>query len=498
MKVAIIKDERLDYSREAPFHPSEKYPEYPFNDTSKDNTCYAQVRNLLYNLGMDRDHYGMASWNPLGEIIRPGDTVFIKPNFVSHRNRVGGTEAIITQGSIIRPMVDYTYIALKGKGSISIGDAPYIDTDFGQIARITGIDKIAEHYSRNGTMKVQIMDLRKEQGDIELGRIKKVQLQGDPLGYSTVDLKQDSAHSGDGCDPEKYRVVLYDKHEMAKHHTKTKNEYCIANSILKADVVISMPKMKTHGKTGMSCALKNLVGINGIKDWLPHHKAGSAEQGGDEYMRKDLRKDMFIRIRDDIPSRNSLVYALPLRTACAMLFVSKKIVPFNDAYEGGSWHGNETLPKTIADLNRILLYADKSGIMRDEQQRKLFILVDGIVAGEKEGPMSNSSKKCGVLLAGFNPVEVDTVCNLVMGFDPHKILTIKHAMNLQKYPIYADDPKRIEIVSDLCKTLEGVYDAYNCALIPPKGWAGHIEYEKVSSAEHMSIESSQIVPVLHH
>lgn len=35
----------------------------------------------------------------------------------------------------------------------------------------------------------------------------------------------------------------------------------------------------------MTCALKNLVGINANKNWLPHHTEGAPEQGGDQFPR---------------------------------------------------------------------------------------------------------------------------------------------------------------------------------------------------------------------
>ncbi len=44
MTVAIAKDEALDYCREAPFHPAEKYPEYPFEDICPGNRVYGAVR----------------------------------------------------------------------------------------------------------------------------------------------------------------------------------------------------------------------------------------------------------------------------------------------------------------------------------------------------------------------------------------------------------------------------------------------------------------------
>jgi len=475
MSVAIIKNDGLDYCRDAPFHPQERYPEYPFTDVSDRNACYAEVRNLLYRLGLDRDNYGKASWNPLGEIIKPGDHVFVKPNLVTHKNKVGGTDAVITQGSVIRAALDYVYIALQGKGSIAIGDAPFIDTDFEAVLQITGIDRIADYYSTQGA-KVGIVDLRKEIGQLQLGRIVKREINGDPLGYTAVDLKSDSAHAGMAADCGKYRVAFYDRSKILPHHTADKHEYLIANSILDADVVVSIPKLKTHAKTGISCALKNLVGINGLKDWLPHHRAGPAEKGGDEYRYSDLRKDVFTRLKDDIPASKSLVRIIPMRATGAMIFVSKKIVPFKDDFDAGSWFGNDTLPRTIADLNKVLYYADHKGVMRDTRQRKTFILVDGIVAGEKEGPMSNDARKCGVLLAGCNPVEIDLVSSALMGFDYRKMLTFKYAMGKDRYSIFDGEPDDLKIEGDSCRSLRDVFLKYNCGIIPANGWLHHIEY----------------------
>lgn len=478
MKVAIIKDDQLHYCVETPYHPPERYPEYPYTEISRENTCYPAVRDILHKLGMDSEHFGKSSWNPLGEVVKPGDNVFIKPNFVSHKNSGGSTDSIITHGSVIRAVTDYVLIALKGKGSIIIGDAPYIDTDYDKILKISGISKVAAFYGRQGGVKVQVVDLRKEVGKLRLGRIEKSQTEGDTLGYSVIDLKSDSEHSEIAKDAQKFRAVYYDRHEMQKHHTVDKNEYMISNTVLNADVVINVPKLKTHAKTGISCALKSMVGINGIKDWLPHHRAGAYESGGDEYFHKDLRKDLYAKLKDEAPTRKNALAVLPIRAVTTAIYATKYIFPFNDDITGGSWYGNDTLPRSICDLNKILLYADKHGVMRHVPQRKTFILVDGIVAGEGEGPMANSDKKCGVLIAGYNPVEVDIVSTIIMGFDPRKISTIKYALETKKYSLYKGDLAEIKIVSDRCSALDEVYNTFNCSFTPPKTWAGHIEYER--------------------
>jgi len=39
--------------------------------------------------------------------------------------------------------------------------------------------------------------------------------------------------------------------------------------------------------------------------------------------------------------------------------------------------------------------------MRERPQRRVFAVVDGIIGGEGDGPMNNSARKCGVLIAGI-------------------------------------------------------------------------------------------------
>ena len=76
------------------------------------------------------------------------------------------------------------------------------------------------------------------------------------------------------------RITNYDPDILRKHHNKQKHEYYISNYVLQADVIINMPKPKTHRKAGVTIALKNLVGINARKEYLPHHTNGSVEEGG--------------------------------------------------------------------------------------------------------------------------------------------------------------------------------------------------------------------------
>ena len=55
----------------------------------------------------------------------------------------------------------------------------------------------------------------------------------------------------------------------------------------------------------------------------------------------------------------------------------------------GAWYGNDTAWRMTLDLNNIIHYSDKNGIIKKDQQiRKNLVLVDGIIGGEGEGPLS--------------------------------------------------------------------------------------------------------------
>src|SRR6202022_4659538 len=141
MCVGIVKAETASYPLQAPFHPSERFPEYSFRESSLEpNEVYAAVRELLKTLRLDVDHYGLKEWNPLGEIISPGDKVVIKPNFVMDRHYTGGDyDSVVTHGSVIRAIIDFVTIALQRVGHIIIADAPMLDNDFQKIVHRTGV-----------------------------------------------------------------------------------------------------------------------------------------------------------------------------------------------------------------------------------------------------------------------------------------------------------------------------------------------------------------------
>lgn len=80
-------------------------------------------------------------------MVKPGDTVFIKPNWVASRWRQScphkdNLYCVITHPAVIEAVADFTEEVLKGNGEIIIGDNPSIDADFQEIMDFTEIKKL--------------------------------------------------------------------------------------------------------------------------------------------------------------------------------------------------------------------------------------------------------------------------------------------------------------------------------------------------------------------
>ena len=472
--VAVMKEKKgITYPVNPPFHPPQQYPEYPFGNIEVDtsNHVYPLVRKLFVNLGADKENFGKENWNPLGELIKPRDKVLIKPNFVLHFNSSGeDILSVITHGSVLRAIIDYVYIALQCKGEVIIADAPQMNADFNKITEINGTKGVVKFYKRLETedFKIKLLDLRQERTIYKYGLVwNRIKLKGDPEGYKIVDLKEDSEMKG--IDSNRLYGADYNRKEIISAHSNGSNKYFISKTVLNADVVISVPKMKVHRKAGVTLNLKNMVGINGNKNYLAHYRIGPPEKGGDEFSRPYWVYGLDRRLKDLLLSANWRVGKYPFALWSFVKGMLLKFTKRDDVFICGDWYGNDTVWRMALDINKILLYADKEGMMKEDPQRRYFSVIDGIIAGEKEGPLGPSPKHCGLLIAGCDPVITDFVATKAMGFDYHKIPLIKNALKIKKYPLSkynADDTviKSNVPESELMFRFE-----------PSAGWKGHIE-----------------------
>jgi uncharacterized protein (DUF362 family) len=486
--VGVFQDrEVIRYPDKAPFSPAILYPEYPFPTNTRalnlaDGQVYHLVRRLFVLMKLDYEHCETPVWNPLGHLIQSGDTVLIKPNLVRDYHGAGGDVfSVITHGSIIRAVMDYVWIALGGQGTIVVGDAPVQGANFEAIIQRNGLDKIMEFYNAQG-IKVVLQDFRQSFTELTHDRMvaSRRQLAGDGSGYAVIGFDQRSWLAPLKSSHKRFRVTQYDALEMRKHHNELTHEYLVSKSVLQADVVINLPKMKTHRKVGITAAMKNLVGINGSKDWLPHHRFGSVVEGGDEFLNRNPIKSLRSKFLDfENHTQNISLRRLSHYAVRVLGRIAKPLQ--QDLFLEGSWYGNDTAWRMVLDLNRVLLFASKAGVLLDKPQRRVFHLIDGIIAGEGEGPLEPTARPVGILVAGYNSIAVDAVVARLMGFDYRKIPMILNAFSDPEFILAGFEPEDIRVISNLSQ-----WNALNLTAMgtnslnfePASGWKGFIELSR--------------------
>ena len=63
------------------------------------------------------------------------------------------------------------------------------------------------------------------------------------------------------------------------------------------------------------------------------------------------------------------------------------------------------------------------------RKRKYFSVIDGVVAGEGQGPFCPTSKNANTLIVGENLLAVDVAAARYMGFDPQRIKYLGYFIN---------------------------------------------------------------------
>ncbi|MBN1224878.1 MAG: DUF362 domain-containing protein [Candidatus Aminicenantes bacterium] len=439
--ISLITDESLAYpSPEDSYSPDESFPEYPFSHVSKQkNPVYRAVRECLSQAGFDAPRFGTPAWNPLGEFIKPGNRVFVLCNFVLHRypgETADNFAAKCTHGAVLRPLLDYLIIATGRTGSVRFGNAPMQNCRWTSVLSETGADKIVSFYRDMG-VSVEANDLRLFVSDKNrFGGVKSVERRPESGGVA-VDLKADSLMFDLDADPSvRYRIMNYSPKRLDDLHSQGRHVYVISRRILEADVVLSLSKLKTHEKVGLTCALKSCVGTVGHKDSLPHHRFGSPKIGGDEYPPEKsgiLQYVSALHERVQKISPDSLHGNLMRIMDRVVRKVAEKLGP---GINEGGWWGNDTAWRMVLDLARIVNYATQDGRLSPVPVRRFLSFVDGIVAGEGEGPLFPNAFRRGLLLFSDNPVLSDYASSLLMGFDPDRIPMVKEAFRLKKFSLY--------------------------------------------------------------
>ena len=223
--------------------------------------------------------------------IRPGDVVVLKPNWIaeSHLYKKEEWEQVVTHPLLIESVLKLVLKSLKGKGRVIITDGPMTSSSWEKLMEIMNPSQWII-MGKNADIDVSVLDLRDDEwtkkGDMI---VKRRKLAGDPLGSTICNLGAYSEFVGKNPGKLGFFGADYDQKETNQAHLGGNHYYKVSRTVLEADVFINLPKLKTHKKAGITCSLKNLVGINTYKNWLPHHTGGSPSEGGDQFPEKSLK-----------------------------------------------------------------------------------------------------------------------------------------------------------------------------------------------------------------
>lgn len=488
--VALSRDVTAVYPTRPPFDPSERFPEFdvpPFATApvaSEPNAVYPLLRECFRNLGFDREHFGTHEWNPLATLVPRGGRVVLKPNFVMHEHdKTRGTQCLTTHAALLRALLDYVILAGGPECRIVVADAPLQQADFDAIVRDAGLDVVAQSIRERSGVDLSILDLRRLRAVTDDRRVinSTLELPGDPLGYAAVSVGADSRLEEISADGTRFAVTDYDRAEMGHHHRPGHHEYLLSRTALACDAFINVPKLKTHQKVGVTLALKNLVGINGSKDWLPHYRPGPPEEGGDEFPEPNAISSAHSRFRARLQgtSPRAMRAAQFLWHAYKRVFESRGLgLSSTDRAAGGrilggAWYGNDTAWRMVLDLNQAIVHATAEGRFDVATTRRYLAVVDGIVGGEGDGPLSPEPKHAGILAVSDDPVALDRVLAHVMGFDPDRIPMLREAARASSRQITAMLPG---VESDVRMSQGGGnWKAIHLGFRAAPGWRGRIE-----------------------
>jgi uncharacterized protein (DUF362 family) len=477
--LSIVSDEQLQYPDGAEsYSPDTRYPEYRFDlIASTPNRVYDAVRRCFAQAGFDRENFGTANWNPLRDFVQPGQRVFVLCNFVYHRRANETAEAFrskCTHGSVVRAVVDYLLLAVGERGQVRFGNAAVQSCSWPTVLEQTGTARVQEFYARVGA-NAAASDLRMYIAERDaIGNIAEVVERDAEALTVNVDLGSSSLLDEPSRHGARYRVQDYDPQRTEAFHAPGKHVYVVHRDVLDADVIFSIPKIKTHEKVGVTCAVKGCVGAVGHKDCLAHHRFGPATKGGDEYPR-----DPFGLFRAASRFHDRVYRASAARPSSAKLRVAdtflRKVLKRINPSVAGAWWGNDTAWRMAVDLARIIEHCDRDGVLHDAKVRTHVALVDGVVGGEGRGPLRPEPVDSRTLFFSDDAVLADYAAAVLMGFDPLAVPHLRHAVLDASSPIHRSGLREAaRIITATEEGGVGLLQRYARRYAPPPGWKGHL------------------------
>jgi len=412
--------------------------------------------------------------------------ILIKPNWVMHEvDPAFPISALVTDARVIVETVCAAFELFPSVEQVTVGDCLEQRADWPLLCQQSGLEPFIKPLESRYDGRLAFRDLRsivfRSVGDALVEDTAAPH--GDPAGYREVQLRAESHLEAIADQSHRFSIHDHDTSLTRGGHRAGDHRYLVCQSVLDADLVINLPKWKAHSKSGLTGALKNLVGINGDKSYLPHFRRGSPSWGGDEYS-DEGRWLYWVQNNLHQLVRGTVAYDL-LRPGWKVVKQVNNAVrrrsttrsmPADFYVVGGSWHGNQTVWRMIYDLNLVLQRADRQGVLQPSIQRQTVTIVDGLVAGEGDGPLKARPRVTDMLLAGRDPYAIDTALAWMMGFDPDAIPMLSHRREFIGTGWGAFD------LPELRLSIDGVDQRLldcpiNFRFAPAPGWLGHIERE---------------------
>jgi uncharacterized protein (DUF362 family) len=399
----------------------------------------AALRGLSAALGW---HQG--SERTFQRLVSSADSVLVKPNWVRHANRgPWGIAPLITSPELVKAVCEV--VLENSPRSLILGDAPVQGCDIESLWRACDFPAWAAGLRARGHPLRGPEDFRRTISRDTGGVMMQTTNVRHDGGYRFINLGRDSLLEPVTSARSDFRVTQYNPDLMTARHHRGHHEYLVAREVLDSSLVFNLPKLKTHKKAGITAALKNLVGINGNKEFLPHHRVGSPKDGGDCYPRANVFKRIQERLYDQQNRASSLLEArlfrLPIRVAGLLSRYHRERIGIE-----GAWDGNDTVWRMCLDLNRALLYADSEGALHDAPQRREVHIVDAVVCGIGDGPLAPEPFPLGLVLASAEAPAIDQVGALLLGYLPERIALVRESFGTFRFPICTGSASQVRFL----------------------------------------------------
>jgi hypothetical protein len=391
--------------------------------------------------------------------------------------------ALVTDARVIVETVRAVFELFPSVEQVTVGDCLEQRADWPRLCDQSGLTPFIDALQSEFAGRLVFRDLRKvvfkAVGDalVEDPDARH----GDPAGYREVQLRGESHLEPIADQSDRFSIHDHDTSLTRGGHRSGDHRYLVCQSVLDADLIINLPKWKAHSKSGLTGALKNLVGINGDKSYLPHFRRGSPRWGGDEYSDEGrwlywVQNNLYQLVRGTVAYdllRPGWKAVKQVNNAVRRRSATRSM-PADFYVVGGSWYGNQTVWRMIYDLNLVLQRVDAKGQLQPTVQRETISIVDGLIAGEGDGPLKATPRQIDMMLAGRDPFAIDAALAWMMGFDPEAILMIAKRRDFLGTAWGAFD------LGELRVSIDGVEQRlYDCPLnfqfAPAPGWIGHVE-----------------------